>query len=77
MNVSSGGYDWFGTEYAPDPAQRHFCSAYGYQGDFDKDDRWYAMAVRPGDVAASMPEPQTLAPMALGATLVVRRRRPA
>ncbi len=36
------------------------------------------VAVRPGDVAASMPEPRTgaLVMMALGAALVARRRRP-
>ena len=39
----------------------------------------YAVAVRPGDVAASVPEPQTLALalLALGATVVARKRRPA
>ena len=37
----------------------------------------YAVAVRPGDVAAAVPEPQTLALalLALGATVVARRRR--
>ena len=35
----------------------------------------YAVAVRPGDVAASVPKPQTLALLALGATVVARRRR--
>lgn len=37
----------------------------------------YAVAVRPGDVTASVPEPQTLALalLALGATVVARRRR--
>ena len=41
----------------------------------------YALAVRPSDVAAPVPEPQTvalvLALLALGATVVARRRRPA
>jgi hypothetical protein len=38
----------------------------------------YAVAVRLGDVAAPVPEPQTLALvlLALGATVVARRRRP-
>jgi hypothetical protein len=37
----------------------------------------YAVAVRPGDVTASVPEPQTLALvlLALGATVAARRRR--
>lgn len=43
-----------------------------------KNDALYAVAVRPGDVAASVPEPQTLALalMALGAAMVGRRKRP-
>ena len=38
---------------------------------------FFAVAVRPGDVAAFVPEPQTLALalLALSATVVVRRRR--
>lgn len=37
-----------------------------------------ALAVRPGDVAATVPEPQTygLVLMALSALLLARRRRP-
>jgi len=37
----------------------------------------YAGAVRPGDVAAAVPEPQTLAlvMLALGATMVFRKGR--
>jgi len=37
----------------------------------------YALAVRPGDVAATVPEPQTLALalMALGAAMVGRSKR--
>jgi MYXO-CTERM domain-containing protein len=40
---------------------------------------YYAVAVRPGDVATSVPEPQTLAlaMLALGAAVVARRKRPA
>ena len=42
-----------------------------------KDGRFYAVAVRPGDVAVAVPEPGTLGLMlaALGAGAVVRRRR--
>lgn len=76
-NVQSGAY-WSGTEYAPDSA-----NAWGFStgvGDQLADRKFlplYAVAVRPGDVTASVPEPQTLALalLALGATVVARRRR--
>ena len=70
---------WSGTEYAPVPRYAwHFSANVGFQ-DFDgKGYALYAVAVRPGDVAASVPEPQTLALalLALGAAVVARRRRP-
>ena len=78
-NVQSSVY-WSGTEYAPAPGLAWvFSTLVGYQGVDDKNSGLYAVAVRPGDVAASVPEPQTLALvlLALGATLVARRRRPA
>jgi hypothetical protein len=78
-NVQSDIY-WSGTEYAPGPdVAWGFFTVVGFQGDFGKDVALYAVAVRPGDVAASVPEPQTLALalLALGATVVARRRRPA
>ena len=78
-NVQSYYY-WSGTEYAPYPSDAWVFGTYdGFQGYGDKFDALYAVAVRPGDVAASVPEPQTLALalLALGATLVARRRRPA
>ena len=75
-NVQSGYY-WSGTEYAPIPGVAWLFDAnVGYQ-DFDgKYLALFAVAVRPGDVAASVPEPQTLALvlLALGATVVARRR---
>jgi MYXO-CTERM domain-containing protein len=45
----------------------------------NQNDQLYTVAVRPGDVAAFVPEPQTLALalLALGAAVVARRRRPA
>ena len=78
-NVRSGAY-WSGTEYAPNPAYAWFFNAFdGGQNGAVKNAALYAVAVRPGDVAASVPEPQTLALalLALGATVVARRRRPA
>jgi hypothetical protein len=69
---------WSGTEYAQDTSRAwDFLTLDGFQGLFDKPSAQYAVAVRPGDVAASVPEPQTLALalLALGATVVARRRR--
>ena len=76
-NVLSVGY-WSGTEYAPDPGLAWgFSTIVGLQVDGDKTSALYAVAVRPGDVAASAPEPRTLALvlLALSATMEVRRRR--
>ncbi len=76
--VQSGDY-WSGTEYAPDPYYAwYFSTVFGRQYGGGKDDALYAVAVRPGDVAAPVPEPETLALvlLALGATVVARRRRP-
>ena len=76
-NVQSFVY-WSGTEYAPSPdVAWNFRTGDGSQNGGDKFNALYAVAVRPGDVAASVPEPQTLALalLALGATVVVRRRR--
>jgi hypothetical protein len=78
-NVQSDFY-WSGTEYAPSPdGAWYFGTDDGLQVDGAKSNALYAVAVRPGDVAASVPEPQTLALalLALGATVVARRRRPA
>ena len=77
-NVQSDFY-WSGTEDAPVPDDAWFFRTdLGSQTIRDKRNAFYAVAVRPGDVAASVPEPQTLALvlLALGATMVVRRRRP-
>ena len=77
-NVQSTPY-WSGTEYAPNPLNAWYFSTYfGNQAIGSKDSGLFAVAVRPGDVAASVPEPQTLALvlLALGATMVARRRRP-
>ena len=71
---------WSGTGYAPSPSFAwYFGTVNGFQYRAGKDVALYAVAVRPGDVAAPVPEPQTLALalLALGATVVARRRRPA
>ena len=78
-NVQSYYY-WSGTAYAPNPDLAwRFGTQNGRQNLSDEDKALYASAVRPGDVAAAVPEPQTLALalLALGATVVARRRRPA
>ncbi len=76
-NVKSFTY-WSGTEYAPNPNDGvwRFGTAGGNQSFGGKGNPYFAVAVRSGDVAASVPEPQTLALalLALGATLVVRKR---
>ena len=77
-NVQSRLY-WSSTSFAVNPNSAWFFGTYdGSQGSTAKVNAVYAVAVRPGDVAASVPEPQTLALalLALGATVVARRRRP-
>ena len=77
-NVQPGNY-WSGTGYAPHPSNAWFFgTSGGGQSHVDELNALYAVAVRPGDVAAPVPEPQTLALalLALGATVVARRRRP-
>ena len=76
-NVQSFVY-WSGTEYAPGPGLAWaFDTSFGFQGFSVKSSALYAVAVRPGDVTASVPEPQTLALvlLALGATGVASRAR--
>ena len=76
-NVQSRVY-WSGTEYAPPSVDAWaFNTSAGAQTHSPKIRFSYAVAVRPGDVAAAVPEPQTLALalLALGATVVARRRR--
>lgn len=69
---------WSGTELTPGSLAWFFHTGRGFQLDGDEDLQLFAVAVRPGDVAAPVPEPQTLALalLALGATVVARRRRP-
>jgi hypothetical protein len=76
MNVRSGLY-WSGTEITADTFAWLFSPDSGSRGAGDKNVQFFAVAVRPGDVAAPVPEPQTLALalLALGAMVVARRRR--
>jgi len=77
-NVQSSDY-WSGTKYSPSPDLAWFFrTSVGFQYNVGKANALYAVAVRPGDVAA-IPEPQTYALLlaGLGAVVVaVRRRRP-
>jgi hypothetical protein len=77
-NVQSGDY-WSGTEYASNPNYVwFFYPNAGRQGIDDKNFAVSAVAVRPGDVAAPVPEPQTYAMLllGLGVLTVAGRRRP-
>lgn len=75
-NMQSSFY-WFGLEFGP-VSSWIFGTNLGNQGHAVKSNEVYAVAVRPGDVAAAVPEPQTwaLTLLALGAAVGVRRQRP-
>ena len=70
-------YYWSGTEYAPNPGYAWgFLTTNGYQYAYNKGYDLYALAVRPGDVAA-VPEPGVVALLLSGlAGVMVMRRRP-
>ena len=72
------GIYWSGTEISPGIAAWNFRPFSGFHGATLKDSGYFAVAVRPGDAAASVSGPQTLALalLALGVTVVARRRRP-
>ena len=75
-NLLSNSY-WSGTAYAPSPDDAWYFDTYnGYQDTNNKINYLYALAVRPGDVAA-VPEPGTVALFLAGlAGVMVMRRRP-
>ena len=75
-NLQSYDY-WSGTEFAPDPSRAWgFRTFDGIQYAPGKDNGLYALAVRPGDVAA-VPEPGMVALFLAGlAGVLVMRRRP-
>ena len=68
---------WSGTEISSGFNAWFFIPGFGGQSYGVEVSRFFAVAVRPGDVTAPVPEPQTLALalLALGATVVARRRR--
>ena len=70
---------WSGTEAHPGTSAWVFDPATGGEVIDVESDQHFAVAVRPGDVAAPVPEPQTLSLvlLALSAAVVGRRRRPA
>lgn len=78
LNMQSTLY-WSGLEYAPNPSLAwNFNTFDGSQDRNGKPGSLYALAVRPGDVVAAVPEPETYAMMLLGlsALVVAVRRRP-
>ena len=78
FNLANGQYYWVGLEYAPDSQQAWmFNAAHANQTYAAKDTFRLAVALRAGDVAAPVPEPQTWVLMLLGwgAALLARGRR--
>lgn len=69
---------WSGTEVTPGVFASSFLPGPGSQFRDVETNRRFAVAVRPADVAAAVPEPQSLALvlLALGAGAVAWRRRP-
>jgi Protein of unknown function (DUF1566)/PEP-CTERM motif len=73
-------YYWSGTVFAPVPADLawYFATRDGAQSPDDLPVTYYAWAVRPGDVAAAIPEPETYAMLLAGLGLLgfaARRRQ--
>jgi PEP-CTERM motif len=76
QNLLSYAY-WSGTEYAPYIGAWYFSTYNGFQDGGGQSTDYSAVAVRPGDVTAAIPEPGTYALMLSGLTAlaVVQRRR--
>jgi hypothetical protein len=76
-NVQISRY-WSGTENLSGIDAWRFATVFGNQDLALENSAWFAVAVRPGDVAAPVPEPQTLALalLALGAGMLAPKRRP-
>jgi len=79
LNLQSNVY-WSGTEYAPNTNSAwDFYTPNGLQGLSNKNDEFYAWAVRSGDVGGGsggqVPEPGTLLLMGLGLAGLAGRRR--
>jgi hypothetical protein len=77
-NLQASVY-WSGVASTPQPAYDAwvFVTGNGAQGDVEQSTQFYAVAVRPGDVTAVVPEPQTYGLLLMGVTallLGVRRR---
>ena len=78
-NIRASAY-WPGTQHALSPfATLYFHLEDGFQDSEGKSVALYAVAARPGDVATTVPEPQSLvlALLTLGSTVVARKKRPA
>lgn len=77
-NLQASDY-WSGVAYAPFPTNDAwgFSTSDGGQGYGGQGNEVYAVAVRPGDVTAAVPEPQTYALLLMGVAgvLVAVRRR--
>lgn len=78
QNVQSSVY-WTNTAYSVAGYAWGFNTQYGFQSFYTQSAQLYAVAVRAGDVAAAVPEPQVWATLLMGlcALAVARRRRSA